>query len=210
MLMMTACASAQETTVSSESETVVTDETTGETTADQTESEATETEAAQEDVIIPLWNDMMLYSQSICINDVEPERWFTDFENTVFHCFEWCSNDKRINDCVAYQYNKPYNIPEMILTDSTGSEAGSAAEIYFVWGADNSYVMYIEVGGSAATVPFVPFFYNETKKCLVGYYNNDGSIGLREFYWSSEAGDYDICSIDDTSAYDEAMSYKQA
>ena len=203
MLMMTACSSAEETTVSSESETEATKVTEVTEITDETTAE---TEAPQEDVIIPLWSEMMVMGQNRSLSDIEPESWFTDFENTVFHSFEWDSNDKKINGCTAYRYQKPWNIQELILTDSTGTEEGSAADIYFVWGTDNSYVMYIEVGENSALVPFVPFFYNETGKYMVGYYNNGGSVEFKAFYWSSETGEYDIGLLDDISPYEAAMA----
>ena len=203
MLMMTACSSAEETTVSSGSETEATKVTEVTEITDETTAE---TEAPQEDVIIPMWSEIMVMGQNRSLSDIEPESWFTDFENTVFHSFEWDSNDKKIDGCTAYRYQKPWNIQELILTDSTGTEEGSAADIYFVWGTDNSYVMYIEVGENSALVPFVPFFYNETGKYMVGYYNNGGSVEFKAFYWSSETGEYDIGPVDDVSTYEEALA----
>ena len=206
MLMMTACSSAEETTAGSESETEATGVTEVTELTEATDETPAETEAPQEDVIIPLWSEMMVMGQNRSLSDIEPESWFTDFEHTVFHSFEWDNNDRMINGGTAYRYQKPWNIQELILTDSTGTEEGSAADIYFVWGTDNSYVMYIEVGENSALVPFVPFFYNETGKYMVGYYNNDGTIGLRAFYWSSETGEYDIGLLDDISPYEAAMA----
>ena len=124
--MMTACSSAEETTVSSESETEATGATEVTGLTEATDETPAETEAPQEDVIIPMWSEIMVMGQNRSLSDIEPESWFTDFENTVFHSFEWDSNDKKIDGCTAYRYQKSWNIQELILTDSTGTEEALA------------------------------------------------------------------------------------
>ena len=80
MLMMTACGSTQETTVSSNSE-ETTAEVTTEATAETTEgeSEVIESEASQDDVIIPLYD----YIYADQIKQMSPESVASDFYNTI-------------------------------------------------------------------------------------------------------------------------------
>lgn len=45
-------------------------------------------------------------------------------------------------------------------------------------------VMLVRPGKAHLVLPFVPLMYNETKKCLVGYYSNgEGGYSLAEYYY---------------------------
>lgn len=172
-----------------------------EPTAELTESETTEPETQEGDVIIELFEPVGK------IQDVDPNALKSNFD-AYFGYFELGPADivadghtlfqltfKGHNFDVCTQSGEVYNIDIYFY----------ANEIY------NSTQIYIYINGEGADmgIDFIPLFYNQTKKCFVGYTYSDGEeagtftayTGLYEMYYVPEVNDWVRESVSDPSIY---------
>ena len=205
MLMMTACGSTQETTVSSNSE-ETTAEVTTEATAETTEgeSEVIESEASQDDVIIPLY-----YSgKENEIRQVNPAD-FYDFSNFTTYFYPVTPAGRTLDngfELKTISYGSTFTLSADPID---GVDESFEVQIYFYCGDLDTmmYEMYYEVGDTSGVMDsFIPLWYNQTKGCLVGYnrLNNEGEISyvLYEVYYSPIMGSLSRSqAVDDSSLY---------
>lgn len=144
--------------------------------------------------IIPLW-DFDVEEQ---VRQVDPESWFTDFNNTTFIYIPLLTTDRKIGESTLFQLADPYfNARTFVLKRDPEDVDGTSVEIYFLAGPDNSGAISIEINGESNVVSFMPLFYNQSKGCLAGYMRySEGDVRFVELYWSSVLGKY--MAYDDT------------
>ena len=186
MLMMTACGSTQETTVSSNSE-ETTAEVTTEATAETTEgeSEVIESEASQDDVIIPLYD----YIYADQIKQMSPESVASDFYNTIapymlLGTLVYEDANTKVYQLVIDSVSHP-----IFTLGNTGNDS-TEVEVYLCLSPEGvSTTSFNTSTGASDSIDFIQLFYNETKKCLVGYSGyNTNNPGFREVYWDDVIG----------------------
>lgn len=162
-----------------------------------TESSVTDeptTAASTANDISPLWH----FDEEEQVRQVDPESWFTDFNNTTFIYIPLLTTDRKIGESTLFQLADPYfNARTFVLKRDPEDVDGTSVEIYFLAGPDNSGAISIEINGESNVVSFMPLFYNQSKGCLAGYMRySEGDVRFVELYWSSVLGKY--MAYDDT------------
>ena len=174
-------------------EPTVTEEPAVEPTTESSVTDEPTTAASTANDIIPLWN----FDVEEQVRQVDPESWFTDFNNTTFIYIPLLTTDRKIGESTLFQLADPYfNARTFVLRDPEDVD-GTSVEIYFLAGPDNSGAISIEINGESNVVSFMPLFYNQSKGCLAGYMRySEGDVRFVELYWSSVLGKY--MAYDDT------------
>lgn len=178
-----------------------TTEPTTEPTQEPTESVTTEPSTPEGDVIIELFEPVGT------IQSADPDALKSNFD-TFFGRFELGPADIVADGHTLFQLTlKGHNFD--ICTQS-----GEVYNIDIYFFADEFYnttqiYLYINGGEGVMNVPFIPLFYNQTKKCFVGYTYSDGEeagsyiayTGLYEMYYAPEANAWIRESVSDPSIY---------
>lgn len=207
MLMMTACGSTQETTATSNSEEETTAEVTTEATTAEEESETTETETTEED-LIPLY----CTSRESDFRQMEPEALY-NFTNFAYYYFPLSENGRTfsVENCILYdlEYGNIFSIS----ADPVFGEGYDNCDFEICLfehneaGFDSNVVsMYYKINDTESSIDFIPYYYNPTKHCLVGYYKEtvDGEMQfvLSELYYAADNMRLSPSTVNDTSEYE--------
>lgn len=182
-------------------EPTVTEEPTTEPTQEPTESVTTEPSAPEGDVIIELFEPVGT------IQSADPDALKSNFD-TFFGRFELGPADIVADGHTLFQLTlKGHNF-------DVCTQSGEVYNIDIYFFADEFYnttqiYLYINGGEGVMNVPFIPLFYNQTKKCFVGYTYSDGEeagsyiayTGLYEMYYAPEANAWIRESVSDPSIY---------
>lgn len=174
---------------------------TTETTTELTESETTESETQEGDVIIELFEPVGN------IRTEDPTYFMSNFD-TFFGSYELGPADIEADGHKLFQLTfKGHNFD---VSTRTGEIYN--VDIYFY---PNEYYnttqiyLYINGEGRPLNTFFIPLFYNQTKKCFVGYAFDEGSEagtftvrdGLCEMYYYPSADGWVFDPVTDLSIY---------
>lgn len=208
MLMMTACGSTQETTISSNSEEETTAEMTTEATAPETEESETTEPQQTEGEIIPLFPA----SSSDQIHQLGPLE-FAQYSNfiSLFNAYDSGKvyGTAADDNVAAPLYTTDYVNRSFELGYPQSNGTAITVTLYYVgpvpgMGLEDSHAfsnVYYEIeGGETGTlVNFEPLYYNSTKQCLIAYMRKAGEWSLYEIYWDGSY--FTTQPIEDLSLY---------
>ena len=153
-----------------------TEETTEETT---TTSEPTDTQ----DIIIPLC-DYYIYTNEI--KQLSPESVASDFYNSMapYMLLSTVTEDANANMTV---YRLVVDgVPQASFTLGNTGNDSTEVEVYLCISTEGVSTTSFNTSTDNSSIDFIPLFYNETKKCLVGYSGyNSSNPGFSEAYWDN-------------------------
>ncbi len=157
-------------------EPTVTEEPTTETTTEPTTVEPTDTQSG--DVIIPLYD--YIYADEI--RQMSPESVASDFYNTIapYMVLGTVTEDSNMT---VYRFTID-GVPQTSFTlGNTGNNA-TEVEVYLCISTAGVSTTSFNTSTGNSSIDFIPLFYNQTKKCLVGYSGyNSGNPAFSEAYW---------------------------
>ena len=170
------------------------------TTEETTESETTEPDVSEGDVIIKLFEPVGN------IQDVNPDYLKSNFD-TFYGMYELGPADIEEDEHKLFQLTfKGHNF-------DVCTQSGEIYNIDFYFYANEYYnttqiYFYIDGEGSEMNVDFIPLFYNQTKKCFVGYIYSIGEddsfnayTGLYEMRYEPKLNTWIPESVSDPSIY---------
>lgn len=203
MLMMTACNSTKETTLSSNSETEATTTTTAAIT---TESEI-QTEAPTSQALVPLF----FTSRESELRQKSPDSLFI-FTNFAYYFFPLSENGRTFTVDKNILYDLSYGNVFSISADPVFGEGYERSDVEICFfernelGVESTVTgMYYKLGDTESSIDFVPYYYNPSKGCLVGYYksekNNEIQFVLSELYYAPDTNRLSPSTVSD-SEYD--------
>ena len=141
-----------------------------------------------------------------------PDALYT-FTNFAYYYFPLSENGRTFTTDESILYNLSYGSVFTIGADPVFGEGYDDCDIeicffeHFEAGYDSNVVsMYYNVNGTESSIDFIPYYYNPTKHCLVGYYKKlvDGEpqFVLSEVYYAPDTNRLSPCTVQDTSEYD--------
>ena len=150
-------------------------ETTTEATTTTTE-ETTEAQAG--DVII------YLYDYWADVKNMPPEKVASDFYNTIapYMPLSTVTEDADANMTV-YRLTID-GVPQASFILGNGGDSSTEVEVYLCISTAGASTTSFNTSTGNSSIDFIPLFYNQTKKCLVGYSGyNSSNPGFSEAYW---------------------------
>ena len=152
-----------------------------ETTTEETTTTVEETTEAQAgDVIIYLFD----YIWANDIKNMPPENVASDFYNTIapYMPLSTVTEDADANMTV-YRLTID-GVPQASFILGNGGDSSTEVEVYLCISTAGASTTSFNTSTGNSSIDFIPLFYNQTKKCLVGYSGyNSSNPGFSEAYW---------------------------
>lgn len=167
-----------EETTTKQTEAVTEAPTTEEISESETTTTVEPTDTQSGDVIIPLYD--YIYADEI--RQMSPESVASDFYNTIapYMVLGTVTEDSNMT---VYRLTID-GVPQTSFTlGNTGNNA-TEVEVYLCISTAGVSTTSFNTSTGNSSIDFIPLFYNQTKKCLVGYSGyNSGNPGFSEAYW---------------------------
>ena len=169
-----------EETTTKQTEAVTEAPTTEEISESETTTTVEPTDTQSGDVIIPLYD----YIYADQIRQMSPESVASDFYNTIapYMVLGTVTEDSNMT---VYRLTID-GVPQTSFTlGNTGNNA-TEVEVYLCISTAGVSTTSFNTSTDNSSIDFIPLFYNETKKCLVGYSGyNSSNPGFSEAYWDN-------------------------
>ena len=167
-----------EETTTKQTEAVTEAPTTEEISESETTTTVEPTDTQSGDVIIPLYD--YIYAEQI--RQMSPESVASDFYNTIapYMVLGTVTEDSNMT---VYRLTID-GVPQTSFTlGNTGNNA-TEVEVYLCISTAGVSTTSFNTSTGNSSIDFIPLFYNQTKKCLVGYSGyNSGNPAFSEAYW---------------------------
>ena len=167
-----------EETTTKQTEAVTEAPTTEEISESETTTTVEPTDTQTDDAIIPLYD----YIYADQIRQMSPESVASDFYNTIapYMVLGTVTEDSNMT---VYRLTID-GVPQTSFTlGNTGNNA-TEVEVYLCISTAGVSTTSFNTSTGNSSIDFIPLFYNQTKKCLVGYSGyNSGNPAFSEAYW---------------------------